>query len=185
MAAGLHKADDPVRAIAVPVRAMSATRVQLLQAMPIFGAISATVVESLLATARVIAVPAGSYFFREADAPAGMFVLESGRVAVSKRWQDKDFVLRYLGPGDCFGEMALMDLQPRSASVKAVEDCAAIELRPEDFLRLFESDPEQFALIQMNMGREVSRRLRATDELLFQSEMGAAAASTDRLFRST
>jgi CRP/FNR family cyclic AMP-dependent transcriptional regulator len=173
------------RAIAMECCAMSANRVELLQAMPIFGAINATVIESLLATARVVKVPAGSSFFREDDAADSMFVLESGRVAVSKRWKDKDFILRHLGPGDCFGEMALMDLQPRSASVRAEEDCTAIELRAEDLYRLFERDAEQFALIQMNMGREVCRRLRATDELLFHAEMGTPPKTTERLFRST
>jgi CRP-like cAMP-binding protein len=75
-------------------------------------------------------------------------------------------------PGDCVGEMALMDLFPRSASVRALSDCTAIRLTPQDLLRLFETDVEQFAMIQMNLGREVSRRLRHTDELLFAAVMG-------------
>jgi len=66
---------------------------------------------------------------------------------------------------------------PRSASVKAIEDCSAIELRPDHLMRLFERDVEQFALIQMNMGREVCRRLRATDERLFAAEMSAEPAT--------
>jgi CRP-like cAMP-binding protein len=164
---------------------MRATRVELLQAMPIFGAIREDMLEFLLAHTQGVSVPAGEYFFREGDAATGMFVLEAGRVCVSKRWQNRDFVLRYLEPGDCFGEMALMDLQPRSASVKAEEDCTAIELRAEDLYRLFERDAEQFALIQMNMGREVCRRLRATDELLFTAEMGTPPKTTEELFRST
>jgi len=80
--------------------------------------------------------------------------------------------------------MALMDLLPRSASVQAIEDCTAIEVRPEHLHRLFECDVEQFALIQMNMGREVSRRLRVTDELLFHAEVSAARDPGD-LLRST
>jgi CRP-like cAMP-binding protein len=67
--------------------------------------------------------------------------------------------------------MALMDLMPRSASVQADEDCVAIELGSGDLYRLSKHDLGQFALIQMNMGREVSRRLRETDELLFASHM--------------
>jgi CRP-like cAMP-binding protein len=81
-------------------------------------------------------------------------------------------VLHVLGPGDCFGEMALMDLQPRSASVLALADCRAIAFGHDDMLALFESDLEQFALLQMNLGREVCRRLRATDERLFRAAMG-------------
>ena len=113
-----------------------------------------------------------------------MFVLESGRVAVLKSWKGRVFDLRHLKQGDCFGEMALMDLQPRSASVRALEDCTAIELRPDDLLRLFERDPEQFALIQMNMGREVCRRLRFTDELLFRAQMGVPVDDIDSVGRA-
>jgi CRP-like cAMP-binding protein len=80
--------------------------------------------------------------------------------------------VRELGPGDCFGEMALMDLFPRSASVIARDDCRALEIAAGDLLDLYEHDVEQFALVQMNMGREVCRRLRATDELLFRAMMG-------------
>jgi CRP/FNR family transcriptional regulator, cyclic AMP receptor protein len=157
---------------------MQATRIELLQAMPIFGAIREDVLRSLLDQAQVVAVPAGGYFFREGDDAQGMFVLEAGCAAVLKEWQGRKYKLHEFRRGDCFGEMALMDLMPRSASVKALEDCSAIELRPDHLMRLFERDVEQFALIQMNMGREVCRRLRATDERLFAAEMNAEPQTT-------
>ncbi|MEP6876287.1 MAG: cyclic nucleotide-binding domain-containing protein [Burkholderiales bacterium] len=127
----------------------------------------------LLEQAAVVFVAAGDYFFRECDDAQGMFVLQAGRVAVLKNWQGRKYKSHEFRLGDCFGEMALMDLMPRSGSVKALEDCSAIELRPDHLMRLFEFDVEQFALIQMNMGREVCRRLRATDERLFAAEMSA------------
>ena len=156
---------------------MLATRIELLQGMPIFGAIREDVLRSLLEQASVVAVPTGGYFFREGDGAQGMFVLETGSVAVLKSWEGRKYKLHEFHRGDCFGEMALMDLMPRSASVKAIEDCSAIELRPDHLMRLFERDVEQFALIQMNMGREVCRRLRATDERLFAAEMSAEPAT--------
>ena len=163
---------------------MPATRIELLQGMPIFGAIREDALQYLLEQTRLVSVRAQEFFFREGDQASGMFVLETGRVTVIKEWRGRQLLLHHLGPGDCFGEMALMDLLPRSASVQAVDDCTAIELTPEHLYRLFERDAEQFALIQMNMGREVSRRLRATDELLFRAEMDGAGAPGD-LFRST
>ena len=152
---------------------MQATRIELLQCMPIFGAIRADVLRFLVEHANVVTVAAGDYFFREGDQAHGMFVLEAGRVAVLKNWEGRKYKLHQFERGDCFGEMALMDLMPRSASVKALERCSAIELRPDHLMRVFELDVEQFALIQMNMGREVCRRLRATDERLFAAEMNA------------
>ena len=155
---------------------MQPVRLELLQRMPIFGAIRDDALLFLLAQAREVSVAAGAYFFRENDQASSMFVLESGRVVVFKSWQGRDVVLNNMEAGDCFGEMALMDLCPRSASVRAETDCVAIELGSGDLLRLFERDAEQFALVQMNMGREVCRRLRATDEMLFRARMGEVPA---------
>ena len=155
-----------------------------MQQMPVFGAIREDTLRFLLEQARAVAVKTGEYFFREYDQADSMFVLVAGRVAVIKSWQGRDLVLHGLGAGDCFGEMALMDLCPRSASVRADEDCRAIELAATDLLYLFERDVEQFALIQMNIGREVCRRLRATDELWFRARMGETAVEPQTLFRS-
>ena len=161
---------------------IASTRIEMLQAMPVFGAIQADSLEFLLARSRTILRAAGKFFFHEHEEASSMFVLESGRASVFKRWQGGEHVLHRLEAGDCFGEMALMDLCPRSASVRADEACSAIELSAAHLHELFERDAEQFALIQMNIGREVCRRLRAADEQLFRERMGEASATPQSLF---
>ena len=151
---------------------MQPRHIELLQRMPIFGAIREDTLRVLLAQAHEIEVPAGAWLCREHEPARSMFVLESGLASVLKQWQGFEFLLHQLHAGDCVGEMALMDLQARSASVRAETDCLAIELSSDDLMRLYEQDLEQFALIQMNMGREVCRRLRVTDEMLFRYRMG-------------
>ena len=150
--------------------------VAMLERIAVFGAMREDALQLLLEHAHEVVVQRGSWFFHEADAADSMFVLQSGRVSVIKGWQGRSVLLGKLAAGDCFGEMALMDLMPRSASVRADEDCRAIEFSAGDLLVLFEHDVEQFALIQMNLAREVCRRLRATDELLFRARMGDTAA---------
>jgi CRP-like cAMP-binding protein len=165
---------------------MQLKRLELLQRMPIFGGIREDGLEYLVEMARPCVVPGGHYFFREGDAAQGMYVLEIGRAAVLKNWQSRQFLLRHLEQGDCFGEMALIDLQPRSASVRALNDCTAIELTAGNLHGLYEQDAEQFTLIQMNIGRELSRRLRATDELLFRASMGEPSTPDEAgVLRST
>jgi len=144
-------------------------RVELLQAMPIFGGISKETLEFLIDRASILNLSPGEYFFHEGDDAVSMFVLESGKVAVSKQWNGEDHLLKRLSQGDCFGEMALLDLYPRSASVIAVEPCSAIELSNITMLELHHHNLEQFTIIQMNIGREISRRLRSADKQLFQS----------------
>jgi CRP-like cAMP-binding protein len=163
---------------------MLSARIELLQQMPIFGGVRDETLQFLLEPTRTVDVAAGSFYFRERDPADSMFVLASGRVAVLKQWRGREMVLRHFGPGDCFGEMALLDLFPRSAAVRAEEACTAIELTPADLLRLFEHDVEQFAMIQMNIGREMCRRLRTTDEMLFQAAMGEEPAAADTFFQS-
>jgi CRP/FNR family cyclic AMP-dependent transcriptional regulator len=160
---------------------MLTARIELMQQMPIFGAIQADAVEFLLEPAPLVKVAAGHYFFHEGDPASCMYVLETGRVTVSKSWEGHNLLLRRLEDGDCFGEMALLDLFPRSASVRADADCDAIELSSANLYRLFERDAEQFALIQMNIAREMSRRLRITDDLLFRARMGEPLEMPERI----
>ena len=163
---------------------MHSVRIELLQQMPIFGAISESALAYLLEPATEVRFAAGTWLFREGDPAQSMYVLESGRVAVMKAWNGEDLLLRELGTGDCIGEMALLDLFPRSASVRAVDDCIAIELSSAHLMRLYEHDLEQFALIQMNLAREMSRRLRMTDDLLFRTRMGEPPVKAPPVFRS-
>jgi len=154
---------------------MAPTRIALLQRMPVFGAIGQPALEFLVDQAATVEVAAGDCFFREGEVADRMYVLETGRVEVFRCWQQREFALCRLGAGDCFGEMALLDLAPRSAGVRALEDSRAMEISAADLYALFERDPEQFTLIQMNLAREISRRLRATDEQLFRLWVGADA----------
>jgi CRP/FNR family transcriptional regulator, cyclic AMP receptor protein len=163
---------------------MRPTRIELLQRMPVFGAIREDMLQILLERAQAVEARTGEFFFREHDQASSMFVLETGLASVIKNWQGRDFVLHGLSAGDCFGEMALMDLSARSASVRADEDCRAIEFTTADLLHLFERDAEQFALIQMNIGREVCRRLRAADEMLCRARMGEPPPEPKSMFRA-
>ena len=97
---------------------MTRKPLELLQAMPIFGGISEDILNFLVSLAPTVEVPKGQFFFQEGDKASSLFVLQQGKVAVLKASDGHDYLLRYLKIGDCFGEMALMDLCPRSASVR-------------------------------------------------------------------
>ena len=149
--------------------ALKQARVELLQSMPIFGGLGKQTLEFLIDLASIRHVEAGGYFFHEGDDATSMFVLERGRVVVTKLWDGKPHPIKHLGQGDCFGEMALLDLYPRSASVIAEDPCDAIELGQDILLKLCLHNIEQFTIIQMNIGREISRRLRTADHQLFRA----------------
>ena len=147
---------------------MQKEKLRILQNMPIFGGIRGDILEFILEMAEIVSVPKGEYFFRENDPGNSMYVLEKGTVEVIKSWKGHNYLLTELHKGDCFGEMSLIDLAPRTASVVALEDCVAIKLTNGNILNIYRKDVEQFTMIQMNIGREICRRLRRTDELLFE-----------------
>jgi len=158
---------------------MQEARIDLLQRMPIFGGIRTEIVQFLVTLCPIVSVPTNEFFFRELDQGDSMFVIEKGKAAVLKSWRGQDYRLHTLEQGDCFGEMAVMDHCPRSASVRAVDDCVAICISAANLYQVYARDLKQFALIQMNMGREVSRRLREADNRLFGARMGASSADIE------
>ena len=139
-------------------------RIAMLQQMAVLGGLSADSLEILLAASHRVSCAEGAEFFHEGEPGDTMYILESGAVEVLKNSPRGQRRLGRLVAGDCFGEMALMDMSPRSATIRALQPCEAIELPFAALLTLSERDIAQFALLMMNMGREVSRRLRIADQ---------------------
>jgi len=151
------------------------TRIQILQKMPIFGGVSEATLESLLKGAVMRELTRGDTVFQEGELDTSVYVIEQGRVSVHREWEGRNYKLRELAPGDCFGEMALMDFKPRSATVIADTDCSLIQISAAQLGQLYAVDAEQYTLIQMNLGREVCRRLRDADRRLFISRFRGQA----------
>jgi CRP/FNR family cyclic AMP-dependent transcriptional regulator len=155
----------------------NASRIEALQNTAMFGAVNRETVAFLLERARVVDIKQGDYFFREGERGGAAFLLERGRVSILKAWNGQDHFLRHLGSGDCFGEVALLDFGPRSGSVLADVDSLALEISAKDLTAVSLRDAEQFALIYMNLGRELSRRLRDADDRLFRARLEDSAFS--------
>ncbi len=161
---------------------MKRARIEALLGTPLFGGINQEVVAFLLEEAAVVDVREGDWFFRQGDVGTSAFLLERGNVSVLKSHDGCDHFLRRLDVGDFFGEVALLDFGPRSASIRAEVDCSAIEISAQNLSRAARNDIEQFALIYMNLGRELSRRLRDADERLFRSRFLAPDVSEGYVF---
>ncbi|TWU22989.1 cAMP receptor protein [Novipirellula galeiformis] len=147
---------------------MTEAQAKLLRQMAVFGGLKNESLALILAESLTLTLAAEDYFFHEGDAGESLFVIETGTVLIQRRWRNEAIVLGRLASSDCFGEMALIDFQSRSASAKAECNTSAIEIPRSALRALYRSDVEQYAIIMMNLGREVSRRLRLADECLFQ-----------------
>lgn len=150
---------------------MNDERIALLQRMSIFGAVKADSLALLLERAETLYVPKDEYFFREGDEGTSLYVLERGKATILKAWHGTEYVIRTIESGDFFGEIALLDFMPRSASVIAEENCEALVFRALDVLEVAKRDIEQFTMIYMNIAREMGRRIRDGNELLFEARV--------------
>ena len=115
-----------------------------------------------------------------------MYVIREGRVKVTKLSEDgREKILQFLDSGDFFGEMALLDSAPRSATVKTLSSTRVLALSRAAFLDVLQSHPP----IAMVVIRELARRLRETDvqasALSFQRVEERTRGLLERLARET
>ena len=143
---------------------MQEKRLRMLREMPLLGGVRNDVLELLMDHAAERSLAPGDVLFTEGEPGETMYLVESGELEVFRRRHSADYPISRLHTGDCVGEMSFVDLGPRSASVVAATDAQVLELTHDTVLQLYQQNLEQFALIQMNMAREMSRRLRLTDD---------------------
>lgn len=113
----------------------------------------------------VVEVPAGSMIFEEGELGTEMYIIQGGSVEIAQTLGGEVKVLATLEKGDFFGEMALLEDLPRTASARALEECKLVEINGSTFDEMLRNRPE----IAVRIMRKLSRRLRLTDELLKQA----------------
>jgi len=102
----------------------------------------------------------GQVLFREGEEGEDMYIIQSGKIAIKKKVKDgPDATLAILEKGDFFGEMAVLERLPRSASAEVVEDGDLIKIDNEIFGDMIKANPE----IAIRMLRKYSIRLRETN----------------------
>jgi len=138
-----------------------------LRHVGLFGAVSDDALRYLTAKLAVLEPKAGDVVFREGDPARDMYVVIAGEMEVLKRSQSGvDARVALLGPGDWFGEMSILDVQPRSATVRVLAPCRLLRIGAADLDSLYRHDTKAYSIIVLNIARELSRRLRVADGLL-------------------
>lgn len=138
-----------------------------LRNIGLFGALNDDVVDHLANALSVDTPSSGQLLFREGEEASAMYVVVRGELEVLKKSRRGiDARVALLGPGDWFGEMSIVDIQPRSATVRAVAPCRLVRITPSDLDALYRYDVRSYAIVVLNLARELSRRLRVADSIL-------------------
>ena len=107
---------------------------------------------------------AGEVIIQENDLGETAYVITQGQVEVSKEKDGHKIHLAYLGAGEIFGEMSMMDEKPRSATVTAVTETLVSEIRRDDFFNSFQTDPK----VALQLLKVLFERLREADARILE-----------------
>ena len=142
---------------------MAPDPLEVLRTVPLFSQVSEADLRAMADLVRERRQPKGSLILTQGDEGETLFLIRSGQVKVAVVAEDgREVILSVLGAGSFFGEMALIDDEPRSAHVIAMEDSVLLALRREDFRARLDRSPE----LGMALLRELSRRLRRADDTI-------------------
>jgi NTE family protein len=133
---------------------------QNLRRISFFSELPGDVLKAISARLHLERYRKGEVVFFEGSSGDSMYLIESGQVKIVSNINGEERLFAYLGPGNFFGEMALLLGEPRSATIKADIDAELWVLQKADMDELL----EQYPAIAVTISRELSRRLRETDQ---------------------
>lgn len=137
--------------------------IEALRSVPLFASLDDDAAADLLSLISDKIVPQNTRLFRQGDKGDAMYLIESGRVRISIRDDDRqELTLAELAQGDFFGEMSIIDGRQRSADAHVVEDARLAILSREAFLSFVRNNPD----VALEMLSALTDRLRRTDDLL-------------------
>lgn len=105
---------------------------------------------------------AGEVITRENEYGANAYVVERGKVEVTKQVNDRKIHLAYLGQGETFGEMSMIDDKPRSATVTAVEETELRVIHKDQFFQAIQTNPD----VALTLLATLFERLREANAII-------------------
>ena len=140
----------------------------LPESVAIFGGLTPAEIDSIQELLTYHEYDDGDVIASEGEIGSEMFIIASGTCRVSKSLGklDDTFVLADCHAGEVLGEMALIEIKPRSATIRAVGEVGLFTFANGDFLRLYEKNLHTYTMVLLNVSRELSRRLRRSNRVL-------------------
>jgi CRP-like cAMP-binding protein len=133
----------------------------------LFGGLDAAILTDFVQKLPLLTLNPGDVVFREGETGRELFVLLSGEMEVVKASKGlREARVAVFGPGDWFGDMSILDVMPRSATVRSVAPSRVLKMSASDLEALYRRDLKAYAIVVLNIAREMSRRLRVADGIL-------------------
>lgn len=140
--------------------------VEILGSLDLFNGISRPALLKLSETFQERIFNKNEVVFQEGSAGNSMMVVVSGEVRVSQTEESVEEALVVLKKGDLFGEMAMLEDLPRTATVIANTNVILVEIKREDFLKFLNENSEAGVMVLLKLSKILSSRLREADSKL-------------------
>ena len=138
-----------------------------LPSIPIFGGLRPETLTRIIGMLGEHHFEPGAEVCTQGEAGRAMFLVRTGEVLVCRDSEDGHRVkMVRMGPGEFFGEMTLIDIQKRSATVIVEQPALIYSLSNRDLYQLYVDDVPGYVMVLQNICRELSRRLRKTNQRL-------------------
>ncbi len=132
---------------------------------PFFGGLPDSSLDLLISMLVERRFDVGAMVVSEGELGRSMYIVHSGALAVSKLGNSGRVIrMASLGPGDFFGEMTLIEMQNRSATVVAESPTVLYELTARNLYAYYKADIHAYVMVMLNINRELCRRLRRADD---------------------
>jgi CRP/FNR family cyclic AMP-dependent transcriptional regulator len=143
-----------------------------LLATPFFGGLPDASLDRMVSMLAERRFDAGATVVAEGEQGRSMFIVHVGELVVNKLL-DSGRVIRMSGlaPGDFFGEMTLIEMQNRSATVIAESPTVLYELTAQKLYACYKTDIHAYVMVMQNINRELCRRLRRADSRIIELQM--------------
>lgn len=149
---------------------------KFLKNVPLFSDFSEEELDKLLAISKEKTYPKDSIIFQRDEIGNFFFLICSGKVKVILETEEgKEGILSILYPKEFFGEMSLLDGEPRSASIVALEDTSVLLINRDDFLNLLYKYPEIALKILKTLSLRLRKANRQIETLMFLDAPGRIA----------
>jgi CRP/FNR family transcriptional regulator len=156
---------------------------EALRASGLFGHADDSTLDALSAALRTRRFRKGETVFHQGDPGDALFIVATGsvKVVLPSNESAEPAIVAVLGPGEFFGELALLDGAPHSATIVAVEPTETLVLRREAFLALIDNEPQLRRALLASLATEIRRLTGHVEDLHFLDLPGRLASRILRL----
>lgn len=142
------------------------TLLPILSKISIFGGLDSKQLYTIFRILQRVDYKEGEYVFRQGEPPTHIYIILEGRVRMVEEIEGNNYQLFEFGQGNCIGEDSIIGIHPHTLSAIATGNVRLAVIPKKYLLDLYEKDKAIFSLLILNIAREISRRLKMTDNLL-------------------